>query len=755
MATGTIEFEKSSLTSNKSYVLGKIEYKYEQDNSKNESAITFDVYVKKDNDSLVLTETTNGTFEYQLIVNGETITGSASLKILSSYVKIGSFARTISHNNDGSKSLTVKGYVWLSNNSSSAYYHKKSSVDTSITLARIPRASTITSAANVTLSENGTNCRVVWTPLASTFKYKLKFVCGNVVKWLPTEAPYVISPGSTSAYTYSIYPMTINMWASGMPNSYSATCTVTLYTYTPDNIDSELTSTSKAIGSSSKTFTLTLPNTVKPTASIADPVLVNGLAGCYVQGKSKCTLSATFSAGAGSTIRSCSISGAGLSKTGTGATLSGTTNILTTSGDITYTARVEDGRKTETTTKTIHVWPYATPTITSTAVRTSSGDSIKITYNASCSPVNSNNKITTLKIYKRLATTSNWPTDATKTINGTNSSTANGSVTLDNFDSDNSYYVKVVVVDTVGSSSEAVVSVPSAFRIVNIQENKKGIAIGKMSERDIFDCGLDAEFEKSTTFNGSAEFKTNTTFKGAANFAENATFAKNTSVSGNATFSNYIKVSGDVKIEKDGYTSYIRSDPNDTDSNILYIMIGTNTDGGSEAGIAIHKNSVYVPHEGNNGVINLGHGSRRWKQVYALNDTISTSDRKEKMDIVDMSDTQEQLFNRLKPVTFKLVKGTSGRTHYGFVSQDVEESLDELALTGQDFAGFCKDLRIDDNGNAILDENNNQIYDYSLRYSEFIALNTYMIQKLQAENKELKAELQELKSIITSSNNED
>ena len=76
-----------------------------------------------------------------------------------------------------------------------------------------------------------------------------------------------------------------------------------------------------------------------------------------------------------------------------------------------------------------------------------------------------------------------------------------------------------------------------------------------------------------------------------------------------------------------------------------------------------------------------------------------------------------------------------------------------LFLTGQDFAGFCKDARIDDNDKVVLDENGDIVYDYSLRYSEFIALNTYMIQKLQAENIELKAELQELKEMITASSN--
>ena len=140
--------------------------------------------------------------------------------------------------------------------------------------------------------------------------------------------------------------------------------------------------------------------------------------------------------------------------------------------------------------------------------------------------------------------------------------------------------------------------------------------------------------------------------------------------------------------------------------------------------------------------------------IYSMNDTIITSDKKVKKDIASMSVEQEQMFNLLKPVTFKFKNGSNDRIHYGFISQDVEDALHTLNLTGQDFAGFCKDLRVDKEGRPVLDENMQYIYDYALRYSEFIALNTYMIQKLQVENQELKQELQTLKEMIvgTSSN---
>lgn len=695
MASGTISFNKSNKTSSNSYILGKINYSYTQSTSDNTSTIIFTVYVKKDNDSTTLTETTNGTFKYQLVVNGETITGSKYLEILTSSKAIGTFTRTIQHDNDGSKTLNVSGSVWLSSNSSSAYYGLRSYVNSnsgSVELATIPRASSITSASATTL---GDKCSIKWTPLASSFAYKVKLSCGNI-----THTSDYITPGDTSAYTYAA-TMSIAYWAGAMPNAYSGVCTATLYTYASN-------SSSNAIGSDSATFTLSLPKNsdTLPSVSFATPTLVNGWNGYYIQGKSKCTLSATFAAGEGSSINSCSISGTGLSKTGTSTSLSGTTSILTNSGTFTYTAKVTDGRASASATKSIYVYPYANPTLSLSAARTSISGSVKITYKASCSSVNSKNSLSTLKIYKKLSTASTYPSSAEKTITLSGTS-VNTSITLSGFEATSSYDFYAVATDTYGSSSAiATASIASEFRILNINADKKGLSIGKMSEDNTFDCALPSKFSSTINF----------------------------------------------KTHKEDLYGTLETDYNESGNNIVYIRSGQDVEGGASMALSVHRASVYIAGEANDGLVNLGTGSRRWNQLYAANGTISTSDRVVKTEITNMSDTQERLFNKLQPVTFKFANGTSGRTHYGFISQDIENSLNELSLTGQDFAGFCKDLQLDENGNALVNDDGSKRYNYSLRYSEFIALNTYMIQKLQAENQELRNELQALKEMILSSN---
>lgn len=149
----------------------------------------------------------------------------------------------------------------------------------------------------------------------------------------------------------------------------------------------------------------------------------------------------------------------------------------------------------------------------------------------------------------------------------------------------------------------------------------------------------------------------------------------------------------------------------------------------------------------------LGSASSRWSQLYAATAAINTSDRNFKDNINPLSEKYEQLFMLLLPVSFTFNDGTSGRTHIGFISQDVEEAMQKTGLTDLDFAGFCKDVKItchlDEEGKEVeepvLDEDGNPVYIYSLRYEEFIAINTHMIQKQQQEINSLKNDMELIK----------
>ena len=133
--------------------------------------------------------------------------------------------------------------------------------------------------------------------------------------------------------------------------------------------------------------------------------------------------------------------------------------------------------------------------------------------------------------------------------------------------------------------------------------------------------------------------------------------------------------------------------------------------------------------------ISLGTSDLRWGVIYSMSGTINTSDRQAKHDISYDIDDYEYLFDELKPVKYKFNNGTSNRYHTGFISQDIEESLDRLGMSTLDFAGFIKSPRYDDEGNQI------EGYNYALRYEEFIALNALKIKKLEQRIVALEAQL--------------
>lgn len=161
----------------------------------------------------------------------------------------------------------------------------------------------------------------------------------------------------------------------------------------------------------------------------------------------------------------------------------------------------------------------------------------------------------------------------------------------------------------------------------------------------------------------------------------------------------------------------------------------------------------------------LGDATYKWKAVYAVNGTIQTSDRNQKKNIEALEQKYIDLFDRLLPVSFMFNDAESDRVHIGFISQDVKAAMDEVGLTDIDFAGFCRDALIEwdeetQTEKAVVDEDGNPVYLYSLRYSEFIALNSRMIQlnrqKIAEQEKEindLRADLEALKKEVAKMTN--
>lgn len=148
------------------------------------------------------------------------------------------------------------------------------------------------------------------------------------------------------------------------------------------------------------------------------------------------------------------------------------------------------------------------------------------------------------------------------------------------------------------------------------------------------------------------------------------------------------------------------------------------------------------------GQYDLGSSNDYWNNIYASTSEISISDATKKKNIEYNLDGYDNFYNSLKPASYKFIDNQSDRTHMGFISQDVEQALTDSGLTSKDFAGFIK--------SPIVDEDTGETtgYDYALRYSEFIALNTHMIQKLYKKLEESDKKIQELEAKIEQLENE-
>ena len=128
----------------------------------------------------------------------------------------------------------------------------------------------------------------------------------------------------------------------------------------------------------------------------------------------------------------------------------------------------------------------------------------------------------------------------------------------------------------------------------------------------------------------------------------------------------------------------------------------------------------------NDNTYNLGSSGIRWANAYVASGVINSSDRNQKTDISYDLSKYDAIFDALKPASFKFIDGTSGRTHTGFISQDIEDALAPCGLTSIDFATFIKSPKVDEDGKVIEGE-----YVYGLRYDELIALMVTQIQSLK------------------------
>lgn len=115
----------------------------------------------------------------------------------------------------------------------------------------------------------------------------------------------------------------------------------------------------------------------------------------------------------------------------------------------------------------------------------------------------------------------------------------------------------------------------------------------------------------------------------------------------------------------------------------------------------------------------------------------NVSDKNAKNTISPLVDKYEIMFDGLKACTFKYNDGTSDRLHTGFIAQEVKEAMDIAGIDSQEFAALTIHNYDTDNPTG-----------WGLRYSEFVSLNTWQIQKAKTRITELENEVATLKEQV-------
>ena len=197
-------------------------------------------------------------------------------------------------------------------------------------------------------------------------------------------------------------------------------------------------------------------------------------------------------------------------------------------------------------------------------------------------------------------------------------------------------------------------------------------------------------------------------------------------------------------------------------------------DSRNEYGVVLRSNgtdeaNAFRPsvNAGTTGHLYLGSANQKWRAVYAQNGAIQTSDRNAKHDITDLDPEKITAFiMRLKPSSYVFNDADSGRTHWGLISQDIEELFPQLGMTSMDFAGFIKSPKTEDYYEDVSETVTNEEtgeektvirkelktrtvegeYIYSLRYDEFIAPLICMVQKQQKQIENLERRLSALEN---------
>lgn len=165
---------------------------------------------------------------------------------------------------------------------------------------------------------------------------------------------------------------------------------------------------------------------------------------------------------------------------------------------------------------------------------------------------------------------------------------------------------------------------------------------------------------------------------------------------------------------------------------------------------------AFAPTKAYSEKIMLGDSGRVWERLIVKNSPQVTSDRRAKTNIfplgeskINKTDIHSELFDRLKPVQYRMIDG-DGRICYGFVAQDVVEAMRALGIREDELDLVHHDRKNTEDG---------YIDTYSMVYTNLIAVITHELQlekekrsKLELEVAGLRSELDTMRDNLSGNN---
>ena len=149
--------------------------------------------------------------------------------------------------------------------------------------------------------------------------------------------------------------------------------------------------------------------------------------------------------------------------------------------------------------------------------------------------------------------------------------------------------------------------------------------------------------------------------------------------------------------------------------------------------IQIEGVNIYLGSTNGQGNLTVSSSGGNLSGTWTLNTSSNvTSDINKKHEIEILPSQYLDLLDNLNPIRYKYNDGTSDRYHTGFIAQEVSDALTTANIDSKDFAGL-----------VILNQGEED-ETWTLRYEEFIALNTAAIQKLKARVTELESIVEKL-----------